>query len=239
MKILFVSLFTIFSLASFAQNEVVMSDPNVRQRTLNESFTAINVSDGVTLYLTQGNEEQIAISTSDAKYEERFKTTVKNGVLKIWYDNQGVNWPGNDKKKLKAYVSFKTLEKLAASAGAHVIMKSILSSDKMDCTFSSGARFTGQVAIDELDVSQSSGAQVEISGNADHLKVDVSSGAMFKGYELATDFCEAKASSGGAARVTVNKELVVKANSGGGIQYKGDGVIKDMNINSGGSVKKG
>jgi len=239
MKILVCLFFALFSQYAFAQNEAVINDPNAQERSLSESFSSISVSDGVTLYLTQGNEEVLAVSASDAKYEERFKTTVKNGDLKIWYDNQGINWTGNDKRKLKAYVSFKNLEKLSASGGAHVIMKGILTSDKMEYNFTSGSRFTGEVAIKELDVSENSGAMVEISGNADQLKVEVSSGAMFKGYELATEFCEAKASSGGGARVTVNKELVVKANSGGGIQYKGNGVIKDMNVNSGGSVKKG
>jgi hypothetical protein len=32
--------------------------------------------------------------------------------------------------------------------------------------------------------------------------------------------------------------LNAKANSGGGIRYKGNAVIKDLNVNSGGVVKK-
>lgn len=239
MKRLLVLLFVVVSLQSFAQNDAVINDPNAQVRTLQESFSAISVTDGVQLYLTQGNEESIAVSASDPKYMERYKTVVDNGVLKIYYDNKGIKWTGNEKRRLTAYVSFKTLQKLHASAGSHVTMKSVLTADKMEYSFSSGSRFTGEINVERLDVGESSGASIEINGKAGNLKVDVSSGAIFKGYELKADYCEAKATSGASVRINVSKELNVKANSGGGIHYTGDGVIKDMNVNSGGSVKKG
>ena len=239
MKRIFLSLVVLLSLHVFAQNDQVINDANVQKRTLSGTFSSISVTDGIELYLTQGDEESIAISASDDKYLERYKTEVDNGTLKIYYDNKGVNWTGNEKRKLKAYVSFKTLQKLHGSGGANVKMKSKLNSDKMEYTFTSGSRFTGEVNVNQMDVVQNSGADIKITGKADNLKVDVSSGAIFKGYELTVDYCDAKATSGGAVRINVNKELTVKANSGGGIRYKGTGVIKDMNVNSGGNVKKG
>jgi hypothetical protein len=237
MKQLFISLITLLSLSSFAQDAVV-NDNNAQQRTLSSPFTAITVSDGVDLYLTQSDEESMAVSASDEKYMENFKTEVVNGTLKIYYDHNGFNWVNTDKRKLKAYVSFKTLEKLSASSGASVMMKSTLTSDRLECKFTSGARFEGKVNITELEVSQNSGSSVDISGATEKLDVGVNSGAMFKGYELTVDYCEAKASSGGGVRVHVKKELSAKANSGGGIRYKGDGVIKDLDVNSGGQVKR-
>ena len=239
MKKLLMLLFVVPGLTSFAQNDAVINDANAQKRTLKESFSSISVTDGVDLYLTRGSDESIAISASDDKYLERYKTEVENGVLKIYYDNKGVNWTGNEKRKLKAYVSYKMLKKLNASGGASVIMKSVLAADNMECTFTSGSRFTGEVNINELDIAQNSGALMEITGKTGKLKVDVSSGAMFKGYELGADYCDAKASSGASVHINVNKELSVKASSGGGIRYKGNGVIRDMNVSSGGNVKKG
>ena len=239
MKKLFLSLLIVSGIHVYAQNDAVINDAKVQKRSLAGSFSAISVTDGVELYLTQGNEESIAISASDEKYLERYKTEVSNGTLNIYYDNKGVNWTGNDRRRLKAYVSFKALEKLHASGGAQVKMKSILKSDKLEYIFTSGSQFNGEVDINKMDVSQNSGAQIDITGKADNIKIDVSSGAIFKGYDLVSDFCEAKASSGGAVRVSVNKELTVRASSGGGIRYKGNGVIKDMDVSSGGSVKKG
>ena len=238
MKKLFLSLVTLISVAAFAQEKTVMADANAQKRTLNASFTGISVSDGVDLYLTQGNEESIAVSASDEKYMERFKTVVEDGILKIYYDNKGINWFANDKRKLKAYVSFKTLEKLHTSSGADVKIQGSIAVADFDVKCTSGSSFNGKLKAKELTVEQSSGSNINISGSADKIKVDVSSGAIFKSYDLIVDYCDAKASSGGGVRITINKELSARANSGGGVKYKGDAVIKEVNVNSGGSVKK-
>ena len=238
MKQIFIAFLTLLSLSVVAQDNTIVNDNNAEKRTLSGNFTGITVSDGIHLYLTQGNEESIAVSASEQKYMERLKTVVENGNLRIYYDNSGFNWVNGDKRKLKAYVSFKTLEKLHASSGADVNMKSILAVNKLDCSFTSGSQFTGEVNITQLQVSQNSGSTVEMSGKTSELKIDASSGAVFKGYELAVDFCDAKATSGGGVRINVNKELNAKANSGGGIHYKGNAVIKDLDVNSGGMVKK-
>jgi Putative auto-transporter adhesin, head GIN domain len=238
MKKLFLSLITLISLGAFAQEKTVINDANAQKRNLSGSFTGISVSDGVDLYLTQGNEESVAVSASDEKFMERFKTEVEDGVLKIYYDNKGINWSANDRRKLKAYVSFKTLEKLHASGGAGVRMQVSLDAENLEMKFTSGSSFNGKIKAKDVMVEQSSGSSMNISGSAEKFKVDVSSGAIFKGFDLAVDYCDAKASSGGGVRVTINKELNAKANSGGGVRYKGDAVIKEINVNSGGSVKK-
>ena len=239
MKKLFLSLITLVTVAAFAQEKTVVADANAQQRTITGSFTGIDVSSGVDLYLTQGNEESVAVSASDEKYMERFKTVVENGTLKIYFDTKGINWASNDKRKLRAYVSFKTLEKLHASGGADVKLQGDLDVADMDIKFTSGSSFHGKIKAKALTVEQNSGSSINISGNAEKIKVDVSSGAIFKSYDLTVDYCDAKASSGGSVRVTINKELSAKANSGGGVKYKGDAVIKEINVNSGGSVKKG
>ena len=238
MKKLFVSICAFITVAAFAQQKTVIADANAEKRTITESFTGINVSDGVDLYLTQGNEESVAVSASEEKYMERFKTVVEGGVLKIYFDNKGINWAINDKRKLKAYVSVKTLEKLHASGGAEVDMQGDLNVAKLDIKFTSGSSFRGNIKAEELTVEQNSGSSIDISGSAVKIAVNVSSGAVFKSYDLAVDYCDAKATSGGGIRITINKELTAKANSGGGVKYKGNAVIKEVDVNSGGSVKK-
>jgi Putative auto-transporter adhesin, head GIN domain len=238
MKKLFLSLITLISLSAFAQEKTVINDANAQKRAITESFTGISVSDGVDLYLTQGNEESVAVSASDEKYLERFKTEVVDGVLKIYYDTKGINWSANDRRKLKAYVSFKTLDKLHASGGADVEVKGNLDAENLEMKFTSGSAFNGKLKAKDVTVEQNSGSSINISGSATNFKVDISSGAIFKGFDLAVDYCDAKASSGGGVRITINKELSAKANSGGGVKYKGDAVIKEINVNSGGSVKK-
>lgn len=237
MKFLLSFLISIVTLTAAAQDKT-FADANAQKRTLSASFTAISVSDGVDLYLMQGDEESVAVSASEEKYMERFKTEVVDGTLKIYYDYKGINWAVNEKRRLKAWVSFKTLEKLHASGGADVDMQGNLDAGNLSMKFTSGSSFEGKITAKALTVEQNSGSAITLAGNAGSFKIDVSSGAVFKGYDLAVDYCDAKASSGGGVRVTINKELNAKANSGGGIKYKGAAVIKDLDVNSGGMVKK-
>lgn len=238
MKYLFI-LFTAFlSSVSFAQQATVVNDPHAHQRTLNASFSAITVTDGIELYLSASQEESLAVSYSDEKYAPYFKTVVENGVLKISYDNNAINYSDNNRRRLKAYVSFKMLDRLTASGGANVKIPTAITVNDLDLKFSSGSVLAGTINGKSISVEQNSGSEITVSGTAGKINIDVSSGAMFKGFDFAVDYCNAKASSGGSVKIAVQKELSAKANSGGGIRYKGTAVIKDIDISSGGIVKK-
>jgi hypothetical protein len=237
MKKLFLFLACFLSLAVFAQDTKVISDPNAVVRSLNGSFTAISVSSGIDLYITQGNEESVAVSASDQKHLDRIKTEVVNGTLKIYYNNKGITWK-SDNRKLKAYVSFKTLEKLNVASGSQANVNGSISTDKLDLNVSSGAEFKGAVNAREISADVSSGAGIKISGKADKLTVDASSGADFKGYDFTVDYCNASASSGAAVHITINKELSAKASGGADIRYRGTALIRDIKTSGGGAVKK-
>ncbi|CAN5218866.1 hypothetical protein BH09BAC6_BH09BAC6_12100 [soil metagenome] len=238
MKKLLFLIVSMISLSAFAQETKVINDPNAVSRTVSGTFTGISVSSGIDLYLTQGNEEAVAVSASEQKYIDRLITEVVNGTLKIYYDNKGVTWKSSGKTKLKAYVSFTNLEKLNVSAGADVTVNGGMKADKLDMQVTSGADFTGAIIAKELIAEVSSGAEMKVTGSADKFTIAVSSGANLKGYEFAVDFCDASVSSGGDVHITINKELVAKASSGGDIHYKGAGLIRDIQTSSGGTVKK-
>lgn len=225
------------SLSAFAQETKVINDANATPRKLSGSFTAISVSSGIELYMTQGNEESVAVSASDQKHLDRLMTEVVNGTLKIYYDNKGMSWKSGN-RKLKAYVSFKTLVKLSASGGSEVKVNGSINGEKLDLDVDSGSQFTGAINAKQLSAEVSSGAEVNVSGKADKLTVDVSSGAEFDGYDFATDYCDAEASSGATVHVTINRELSAKASSGADIRYKGAALIRDIKISGGGAVKR-
>ena len=237
MKKLLLILVSMISLCAFAQETKVINDANAVTRSVG-GFTGISVSSGIQLYLTQGNEEAVAVSASEQKHFDRLITEVVNGTLKIYYDNKGVTWKSNGKANLKAYVSFKMLEKLNVSAGSDVIVNGSIKSDKLDLQVTSGAVFTGAISVNELVTGLNTGAVIKMTGSAGKFKIGVSSGGDFKGYDFAVDYCDAAVSSGGAVRLTINKELNAKASSGGDIHYKGTALIRDIHTSSGGSVKK-
>jgi hypothetical protein len=218
----------------FAQKTI--NDPLAEKRNVS-GYHAIEVSGGIDLYLSQG-DEAVAVSASDTKYRDRIKTEVKDGVLKIWYEykNQNVQLDfGN--RKLKAYVSYKTLDNVHASGGSDVKVDGSISGNSLTLGLSGGSDFEGKVSLSDLKIHASGGSDVRISGTAGKLDIEASGGSDFKGYELVTDNCYINASGGSDVYITVNKELEADASGGSDVYYKGNGTVKNLKSN-GSSVKK-
>jgi hypothetical protein len=236
-KTVLLILLNVIALFSIAQDKIV-NDPNAEIRNLNGSFHGIKVANGIELVLKQGNTEAIAVSAATNEYRSKIKTEIENGILKIYYEEKA-NWGWNkERKQLKAYVSFKQIDLLDGSSGSQTIIDGSINCKKLKVDISSGAGIKGQIEAEEMSVDQSSGSTMKVNGKVSSLSVETSSGAGFHGYDLESDNCDADASSGAHIEVSVNKELQADASSGGGIRYKGTGVITKISTGSGGSVKK-
>jgi len=232
-KLLFSLLVT--GLITTVSAQKTINDPNAEKRNVS-GFHAIEVGGGIDLYLSQG-EEAVAVSASKNEYRAKIKTEVKDGVLKIWYEwnsNLRFDWSNH---KLKAYVSFKDIDRLEGSGGSDISVDGSIKVAKLAMEVSGGSDFDGKVETGELNIQASGGSDVRISGKADRLTIDASGGSDFKGYDLASDICNVEASGGSDIQVTVNKELSANASGGSDVYYKGTGLIRDLKT-SGSSIKK-
>jgi Putative auto-transporter adhesin, head GIN domain len=214
-----------------------INDANAEKRNVS-GYHAVEVSGGIDLYLSEG-EESVAVSASETKHRDRIKTEVNNGVLKIWYEYENkhikIDW-GN--RKMKAYVSYKTLDKIGASGGSDVLVYDAIKSPSLKVDVSGGSDFEGKVEANNLNIDASGGSDVRISGTAKQLDIDVSGGSDFKGYELAADICNLQASGGSDVYITINKELIADASGGSDVHYKGAGLIREIKSSGSSSIKK-
>ena len=230
-----VSLVVLTGLIITATAQKTINDANAQKRNVS-GFHAIEVSGGIDLYLSQG-EEAVAVSALKEEYRAKIMTEVKDGILKIWYQSSSnirMDWGS---RKLKAYVSFKSLDRLKGSGGSDISVDGSIKVAKLAVEISGGSDFDGKVETDDLDIQASGGSDVDISGKAEKLTIDASGGSDFKGYELASDICNVEASGGSDVHVTVNKELSASASGGSDVYYKGTGLIRELKT-SGASIKK-
>ena len=237
MKNILLLLLVAYGLGTFAQEKVI-NDPNAVKRAA-KNFHAIQVEDGVDLYLTQGNEEAVAVSASRAEYRDKIATVVEGGVLKIYYgpkDDWKFSW--NNSRRLKAYVSCKSIDRLSGSGGSDITITGTLKVPTLRLSISGGSDFNGAIETDDLNIEASGGSDVTISGKATNLKIDASGGSDFKGYGLTSETCYAEGSGGSDMQVRVNKELTVHSSGGSDVYYKGGAVIKEKKTSGGGSVSK-
>lgn len=225
------------SLGSMAQSKVY-NDANAKTRSLGGTFTAVSVSSGITVYLSQGSEASLAASVSDPKWEGRLKTEVVNGTLKIYIDQSGLKGWNTKKINPKVWVSVTSLSQLSCAAGSHVEITGVLKSSSLAIACTSGAYLSGQVESASLTANVSGGAHMKLEGNVVQTTVTASSGASFDCQSLVSGDCTASANSGASVRLKVQKQITASANSGGSVVYVGAATLTKGPVHSGGSVKK-
>jgi hypothetical protein len=231
-KIVFFMLTAFVSFKGLTQKTI--RDANVEARNVS-GFHAIEVSGGIHLYLSNG-DEAVAVSASDKDYSDRIKTEVKDGVLKIYYDwKKGMKFNVKG-TSLKAYVSFKTLDRLSASGGSDVKMEGIIQSGTLKIRVSGGADLRAKVDVGNLTLDQSGGADVDLTGKVTDLNIQANGGSDFSGYDLESDNCIIRASGGSDVRITVNKEFYAEASGAADINWKGKATVKGSRASGAGSV---
>lgn len=234
-RIIFLTAFLLFVMLVTAQKTI--NDPNAEVREA-KNFHGISVSNAFDVYLNQGNDEAVAVSAAESKYREMISVEVKDGILIIELKKDGWKW-NNGNKKLKAYISFKKIDRLNVSGACDVFIDGTLKGDDLKINLSGASDIkTAKLDVKKLDVDISGASDMTITGNAGQLTVDVSGASKFKGTELVTDFCNARASGASDIRITVNKELSAHASGASDVKYKGDGVIRDIKTSGASNISR-
>ena len=234
-KIIFFFLVLLAATGIYAQKTI--SDPNAQVRDA-KGFTAIKLSSAFDVYISQG-EEALAVSASDPGYLENIKTEVSGGTLRIWFDGgKGFKGWNTGKMKLKAYISFRDLNKLDVSGACDVYIEGVVRLADLKLVLSGASDLKGKLDVQKMDVDMSGASDLTVSGTVGQLSIESSGASSFKGFDLVSEFCDAKASGASDIKITVNKELNVQASGASDIDYKGSGVIRDLKTSGASSVQR-
>lgn len=227
----------LFAMALFSTGfaQKTINDPNVEVREA-KNFQAIELSSAFDVYLTQGSEESVAVSASEVKYRDKIRVEVKSGVLIIRYDNNGKWNTGN--KKLKAYISFKDINRLNVSGACDVYIVDNWKADNVKIDLSGASNLKGKIDGQKLMVDLSGASDMTLSGTMGQLNIEASGASGFKGYDMVVDYCDAKASGASDIKITVNKELSAEASGASDVNYKGSGLIRDVKTSGSSSISK-
>ncbi len=228
-----------FMLGTMLQAQKV-NDPHAEVRDA-KNFHGINVSNAFDVYLTQGNEEAVAVSAASLKDRELIIVEVKNGILHVRLDKKGWKWNTRD-RKLRAYISFKQIDQLSVSGACDVFIAGTLKADELriDQSGASDLKFgkDGQLDVQKLTVDISGASDMRLTGRAAQVVIEASGASSFKGYDLQTETCTARASGASDIQVTVNRELSAQASGASDIRYRGEGVIRDIRNSGSSSISK-
>ena len=222
---------------SIAQKTI--NDPNAEPRSVG-AFHAIKVGNAFDVYISQGNEDALAISASKQEYKNKITTKVENGTLIIKFDEDKKFWKGlsGEKTKLKAYISVKKLDKLDVSGACDVFFEDGISAEDLTIELSGASDVKGKVDAKKLMVNINGASDITLTGNAADLDIEASGASDFKGFELVSNYCKAKASGASSINITVNKELNANASGASSVRFKGEGLIRDIKTSGASNVTR-
>jgi hypothetical protein len=214
--------------------QIKVNDANAVKRNVT-GFNAISISNALTVYLSQGGEESLAVSASESDMIADIKTEVKNGTLRIWVDSHD-KW-NKSKQNMKVYVSFKNLDKLSINGACTVYFADKVKSNSLKIDMSGASNLKGNVEVENLVVSLNGATDVKFEGTATTLQIDASGASNFKGYDMVVDYCKAKITGASDIKLTVNKEITGNASGASSIYLKGKGDKSDFKTSGVSSIK--
>ena len=233
MKSLFILLLITLCFTAVAQQNII-NDPNAEVRNVTP-FSGIKVSGGIDVWLSQGDEYALAVSAIEDKYRDNIKTEIKDGVLVIWYDSD--RWNRGD-KKLRAYISFKTLQSLEGSGACDLKINGALNTESLILRLSGACDISGIVKISNMTMDLSGASTVKITGHVDNLKLESSGASDVKNYDLEVENCIAKISGASDVKITITNSISASASGASSLNYKGNPEKRDVATSGASSISQ-
>lgn len=220
-----------------------------------ESFHGIDISSGVIVDFTQGNDRKVEV-IADADKMQYVKTKVENGILKVSIDrssNKNMRF-----KKLLVNIQNPNLTQLNVDSGSIFKTKNKISDDRLNSQISSGAIVTADFDYQNIEIQADSGSLltldllakdfkligdsgiiVNAKGKAENVTLKLDSGANCNAQDLEAKNVNVDVNSGAIAKVNATSKLDVVASSGAIVQYKGNPeVTSNVKKSSGAIIKK-
>jgi predicted nucleic acid-binding protein len=204
----------------------------VKERKLQDNFSGIIVSTGIEVLISQKNSHSITVE-ADENLHDMIITEVQNDILKI-YCNKNI-WRAKAKK---VYVTLENLALLKATSGSDVRSETVIKTNEISVTASSGADIYIEVEVENLETNATSGADLMIFGTATNHAARATSGSAIDAYSLKSNNVIVEATSGANIRAYASKKIEARATSGGAINFKGNPAVINKKTTSGGSISK-
>lgn len=197
-----------------------------------EDFNALNVSRGMNVYVTMGNDYKVVVE-ADENLHNSIVTELHGDELQI----KAIDIIRNA-SSLKVFVTLPQLEAAKSSSGSNVYSENVLKVNDIDLAVSSGANLTFSLQAGAVEAKASSGSNIFLEGNAISINAKASSGSNIKAGDLKAKSARANVSSGANIWLSTENELQATASSGGNVFYNGNPSGIEISKSSGGNVIK-
>lgn len=199
-----------------------------------DSFSEIVAEGVLSVYLSQGNTESIIVET-DKNLQPYVITNVKGNSLIIKNkDKTDIE----ESTMMNVYVTLKDISKLEISGVGKVETKSqlILNELKIDNNGVGNGKLN--LKCNKLVADVNSVGNLSLTGEIENAIIQLNGVGNLKAEDLKTEILRIENNGVGNANVNSNKEIYININGIGNVSYKGNAVVKEMNVSGMGKVTK-
>ncbi|GAA4899772.1 hypothetical protein GCM10023311_26430 [Flaviramulus aquimarinus] len=207
-------------------------DVIIQERTINRPFSTIKATEGLDVYITLSDREQVSVE-ADENLHELILTEIEGGVLKI-HTKENI---GRASSK-KVMVSFKGISSIVSTSGSNVHSTNTITVENLELKSTSGSNMKLDVNTKALHCQSTSGSHLRLSGKTSKLIAQATSGSGIIAADLIAESSEVKATSGANITVNTSKDLTARATSGGDVKYYGNPEKVDKSDSSSGSIRQ-
>ncbi len=237
MKHLFVLALALLEFSCNDGSEIIPSGNVVEETRTITSFTEVEVSNGISLYISQDDGDDITIKTDD-NIIQYIETFTKGEKLHVKLKD-GIEIESSDNRRnIKVSLSAMTIRSLHATGGSNIEFVSPFKTSELELTASGGPTISGELDLDEFTCDISGGGKIELNGNCQQMYISASGGSKLHLYKIPTDDSKIEISGGTIAELNVSKTLYVNASGGSKIYLKGDAEITEQTLSGGSEISK-
>jgi hypothetical protein len=235
MKNLLLVLFAFIATGSFAQQQKITGDGNVKTENREvSSFSGVLVAGNVNVNLTYGNATTVSVQ-ADANILPYIETIVENGNLIVkTRDKVSIN----NKNKIVVQVSLTQVKRLRVAGSGNITGDGDFSNDsRTDIAVSGSGNITlGINSFHETKINISGSGNVTLRGKStNNIDAAVSGSGNIDCSEVSCNDVFAQVSGSGNIKVYANKSIDAKVSGSGNIYYKG--AATNINLKASGSGK--
>lgn len=221
--------------ATNSKAQEITGDGNVVKETRNiGSFSEITTEGVVNVFLSQGSTESVVIEADQNLIP--YIITKSDGNKLVIRTKDKIEIEGST--KMNVYVTLKNITKLENNNVGKLETVNQLKLNSLKIDDSSVGSTKLDLKCSDLIVDFNSVGNLTLKGEITNVSIDHNGVGNVNAEDLSADIVKIDNNGVGNAEVNSNKELYMNLNGVGNISYKGNGVIKEININGMGKVKK-
>lgn len=198
------------------------------------AFKEISLGIHGDLYFTQGSPQKVVVE-SDESLLEKLETEVKDGVLKIRFDN----WNVSSNKPVTIWVTAPEVEGLYLSGSGKIIAEGKVNTGAIDLRISgSGTLTMNDLTAGNVDAAISGSGNINLTGSGEAIEVSISGSGGIFGESFSVTGCEISISGSGGCRIDATGKLDARISGSGDIYYYSTPQV-DASVSGSGKIRKG